>query len=602
MDVLQLVKNLGLKYVDARDSGGALWVIGGLDLSPAMCKLRDSGFSFAYQPGGWKSSGYKDAWWYKPPYKPTDDTIMPDLHRDNSNSFQLRRETGIQSTFFKNLQANQPQSQVFGNNTGGTREGFAEKDSSSHLAGNAVLDTIVSIVNEHFPNGIRPDSVIDSNKLKKYYADATGEDIAKAVSDIPATLGAIGIRHGDKVYAVSAKARQELTKLLERLLSEENRLFYYDEIYDAHSGFFRDMNIFSSELLKTVLSEITQSLWFQNKNYRLHFYKNYCLTDRNITVESEILRCYETAVCLSYDQLKTRLPYIPIVKIKQILAQNSDFIWVNTGVYTHAGKIEFDDVECRAAYVKIEEAVSRGGFATLASINIRASAKQNPDLSESALKNGFFQTYLANRYENRGNIISPKGNALKSAALFEIYCRESNRLTLNDLVSVEVAVNGDNHSKALSVAYDNMVRIDRNTFIRDGEIQFDVDAVDASIELFVQGNVIPLQAVSSFTSFPYIEGYKWNLFLLESYCRRFSKLFKYQCLSVNSENIGAIIKKAADFADYTEALAYAVASAPVILNNKDAGNYLFESGYIARRGGIVADVVARAQILRERRV
>ena len=562
VDVLQLVKSLGLKYVDKRDSRGALWIIGGLDLSATMAELRNSGVSFAYTPGGGKSSGYKDAWYYKPPYKPADDTIKPEPRQ--------------------------------------TQTVVLEKNVNAFRVGDAARSAIISILNEHFPNGIRPNSVIDSNKLKKYYADAAGDDISKAVSDIPTALESIGVRQGDKVYAVSEQGKHELVKLLERLLSEDNRLFYYDELYNAHADILQDMNIFSSELLSTVLSEISQSRWFHCKNYRLYFYKNYCLMDRNITVESEILRCYETAACLSYDQLKTRLPYIPIARIKQTLAQNSDFIWVNTGVYTHAGKIEFDDAECRNVCVKIEEEVSRGGFATFASINIGASITLNPVLSESAIKSGFFQIYLADRYEKRGSIVSPKGNALKPSALFEIYCRQSSRLTLDDLVSVEVAINGENHNKALSVAYDSMVRVDKDTFVCDGEINFDTDAVDASLDLFVRDDVIPLQAVSSFTSFPYMDGYKWNLFLLESYCRRFSKLYKYQCLSVNNGNVGAIIKKSANFTDYAKALAYAVASAPIKLNNKDVGNYLFESGYVARRGDIVADVVARARILKER--
>ena len=197
------------------------------------------------------------------------------------------------------------------------------------------------------------------------------------------------------------------------------------------------MNIFSSELLWTVLSEIGRSLWFHYKNYHLCFYKKYCLTDKNITVESEILRCFEKADCLSYDQLKDRLPYIPIATIQQTLAKNNDLIRVSTGKYTHAGKIVFDDEECRDACAKIKESVSKNVFTTLTSINVRENFKLNPDLSEAAIKSGLFQKYLADRYEKRGNIVTQKGKALmKSVALFELCCRVRKRLTLNDLVSL----------------------------------------------------------------------------------------------------------------------------------------------------------------------
>jgi hypothetical protein len=64
-DVVQLIERHNLEHVDRRDSGGALWVIGGRELSPTMLKLRDSGFLFTFKAGGGLSSDYRDAWWYK---------------------------------------------------------------------------------------------------------------------------------------------------------------------------------------------------------------------------------------------------------------------------------------------------------------------------------------------------------------------------------------------------------------------------------------------------------------------------------------------------------------------------------------------------------
>lgn len=456
----------------------------------------------------------------------------------------------------------------------------------------AVQTVIMDILDKNFPNGIRPNSIIDSNKLKNYYAEATGKDISGVVPDIPSVLEVVGVKHGDKVYAVSASGKKILAELFDRLLSEGNRLFYYDEFYDAHADFLQGMHVFSSELLKTILSEINPSLWY---------YKNYCQTDRSTTVESEILRCYETAVTLSYDQLKARLPYVPLASIRQALAQNNDFIWVNTGIYTHVRKIEFDKSEVHEVCSKIEEAVSAHGFASLASINVWASVELNPELSETAIRNGLFQVYLSDRYEKRGNIVTMKGTVLNSVAVFEDFCRSHDRLTLDELLNYEKEINGDVHSQSLFVAYDNMVRVDRDAFVADSEIQFDVDATDNALALFVHGDVIPLRAVTSFTSFPYIDGYPWNWFLLESFCRRFSKRFRFQCLSVSSRNVGAIYKKSAGFANYAEIIAAAVAVEPIKLNQKEVGDFLFKSGYIARRTSFVADVVAQARLLRERR-
>jgi hypothetical protein len=175
-------------------------------------------------------------------------------------------------------------------------------------------------------------------------------------------------------------------------------------------------------------------------------------------------------------------------------------------------------------------------------------------------------------------------------------------LTLDELIELEKVINGRVNNHSLFVAYDTMIRIDKRTFVSDDEIRFDIEAVDAALGLFVRKNVIPLQAVTSFTSFPYINGYSWNLYLIESYCRRFSKRFMYQCLSVNSRNVGAIFKRSAGFTDYAEVLAAVVANAGIELDMIKVGDFLFDSGYIARRTSVISDVITKAQVLRERQV
>lgn len=457
----------------------------------------------------------------------------------------------------------------------------------------AVMAAVMEVLENCFPNGIRPNSVIDSHKFKNYYADATGRDIFDDVPDIPFVLEAVGIKHGEKIYAVSATGKQELSALFNRLLSENNRLFYYDELYDSHADFLQRIHIFSAGLLRTVLSSICTTLFY---------YNNYCQTDRNVTVESEILRCFESAICLSYDQLKDKLPYVPATSIRQALVQNSDFIWVYTGVYTYIRRIDFDKAECDKICSHIANAVSSHGFASLATVKVRASAELNPELSETAIRNGLYQTFLSNNYKKRGNIIAKKGSILNSATIFEDFCRSHDRLSVSELLDYEKEINGDVHSQSLFVAYDNMVRINRDTFVADSEIYFDVDSADDALARFVYGDVVPLRSVTSFTSFPFIDTYPWNWFMLESYCRRFSKQFRFQCLSVSSRNVGAIYKKAAGFADYAGVLAVAVAAEPIKLNQKEVGDFLFESGYVARRTNFIADVVAQARPLRERMV
>jgi len=452
-------------------------------------------------------------------------------------------------------------------------------------------EELFNVLYEYFPNGIRPNSVIDTNKLKKHFAEATGKNMTEFVLDIPSALKNCGVFYGDKVYVITPAAKQGLIELFDYILSNNNDLFFYDEIYDTHADFLQEIHVFSSELLKVILSKINPSLWY---------YKNYCLADPNATLETEILRCYKTKICLSYEQLRERLTYIPLTSIRQALSRNNDFIWASTGFYTHISKIDFDEKECCEACAKIEEMIKTDGFASLISIDLRTSIEQNPQLTDVAVKSGFFQAYLASHYVKRGNIVSKNGTVLSANVVFEDFCLSHDKLTLDELMEFEKEINVNVNNQSIYAAYDNMVRIDKDNFIADDLIKFDVNATDNAIALFVKKDVIPITEVTSFTSFPYIEGYPWNWFLLESYCRRFSKKFNFQSLSVSNLNIGAIFYKNASFATYADALAAAVSVEPIKLNIKDVGDFLFEKGYIARRTNLVTDVVTKAYLLKER--
>ncbi len=93
-------------------------------------------------------------------------------------------------------------------------------------------------------------------------------------------LEVVGVKHGDKVYAVSASGKKILAELFDRLLSEGNRLFYYDEFYDAtqhHAG-------------KHVFSRTTLDDTFGNQSVPEVLRTIARQTDT--TLESENLRCY----------------------------------------------------------------------------------------------------------------------------------------------------------------------------------------------------------------------------------------------------------------------------------------------------------------------
>ena len=149
---------------------------------------------------------------------------------------------------------------------------------------------------------------------------------------------------------------------------------------------------------------------------------------------------------------------------------------------------------------------------------------------------------------------------------------------------------------ALYSAYEQMVRVDKDLFVKDALINFDVVEVDKALRPFVKRKIIPLRGVTSFTDFPPVEGYSWNLFLLESFLRKYSKKYVYVAPAANSVNAGAIYPKSMEFADYLDVQALAVVQERVPLEKSAIEDFLVDKGFRARCiDKVTKRIIARAQ-------
>jgi len=178
------------------------------------------------------------------------------------------------------------------------------------------------------------------------------------------------------------------------------------------------------------------------------------------------------------------------------------------------------------------------------------------------------------------------------------HCRTLDKCSLDDLLNFERELTGEVHRWIPMEAGNSvMVRIDKETYLADRYVRFDADKIDEAIELVVKGDHLPLKEFTTFGAFPYC-GQTWNLFLLESYCRRFSRKFRFDTPSVNSRNAGAVIRKSCGM-DYTEIMTDAVANADVPLKEAAVGRFLFDSGYTGRSTNAkVTEIIVRAKAIR----
>ena len=162
------------------------------------------------------------------------------------------------------------------------------------------------------------------------------------------------------------------------------------------------------------------------------------------------------------------------------------------------------------------------------------------------------------------------------------YCAQADECTFAELCELAFSLVGSNRYPAVVEAANSvMVRVSSDLFVKDESVHFDIEAIDRCIDSVMVGDVIGLKEIVVFAAYPSC-GYSWNPFLLESFVRRFSCAFKYDALTQNSDNCGAIIRKHFS-GDYHEAMARRLAESNISLEKKAVYDYLISAGLLARR-------------------
>ena len=64
-DIQAILKEKGIAFIDKREHGGALWVIGGHELDDLMAELKGLGFRFWFSEKGGRVSKGETAWFLK---------------------------------------------------------------------------------------------------------------------------------------------------------------------------------------------------------------------------------------------------------------------------------------------------------------------------------------------------------------------------------------------------------------------------------------------------------------------------------------------------------------------------------------------------------
>jgi len=459
------------------------------------------------------------------------------------------------------------------------------------------LEMIIDVMTTHFLNGFRIDSPIELLRFRRFMAEDFGDEISITDEEIMKSITSCGFLFDGKVYFIDNEIESRIQNNVDLAISGGAEIIFYNSFYLRHEEWLFTGRIISKEMLKDILIKL-----YPKYRHKANYFSPKAEKGAELVkIRSEIMRVWGSDVVLNYEQLSEHLPYIPLDKIKYALVQNDDFIWDAPAVYTHVGSFEVSDEECAVIAAYVEAACGTDGYASLSDVPLGEIQDRNYELTLTAIHNAVFRVVLADKYDRRGKIITRKGDKLNTLTIIKEHCLSLDKCSLQDLLDFERELTGESHRWIpMEAGCSVMVRADKDSYISEKYVQFDAAAIDAALDLFVTGEYLPLKSVTTFATFPHC-GQAWNLFLLESYCRRFSDKFRFEVLAVNSKNAGTIVRKSCCMS-YLQIMADAVAESGIPLEKKAIQEFLCSSGYIGRRSYSKADeLIEHVKATRERK-
>ncbi len=448
-----------------------------------------------------------------------------------------------------------------------------------------------------FSNGFRINSPIELRRFRRFVTEDFGDEILITDEELTKSITSSGTLFDGKVYIISNEIENRIQKQVDLVVSSGTEIIFYSSFYSQHEEWLFHGSVISEKMLKDILVTLYPK-YMHKRNYFSPKVGNYT---EHTKIKREIMHFWGSNVTLNYEQLSERLPYIPIDKIKSVLTQNSDFIWNATEVYTHVAKVDLSDEEITIIKNYVAVACQKDGYASLNDIPLEEISERNYELTITAIHNAVFSIILADNYEKRGKIITRKGDTLDARTIIKEHCRTLDKCSLQDLLDLERELTGESHRWIpMEAGYAVMVRTDEYRYVSEKHVYFNTEKIDHALDRYMTGDYLPLKSVNTFATFPDC-GQVWNLFLLESYCRRFSNRFRFEVLAVNSKNAGAVVRKSCRLS-YLEIMADAVANSKTPLEKTVIEEFLCNNGYIGRRSyARTSELIEQAKAIRERR-
>lgn len=452
---------------------------------------------------------------------------------------------------------------------------------------------LADLLKDRYPYGFKYDSLRELLRLRRF-AEVEQIDLPDDDDELRNRVLSFGELVEDRVYFRDDALANGLKELVDYASCSGTKVIYYERLFAINNDWLNKHYVTSAEILIDLLKKSVKG-WSFAKQFMVFGNKK----SEKQAVTDEIIRVWGSQQLAVVSDLDERLPYIPDMNIWRVICGNPRFVRVSDGKYLFVDRLIITESEADDILEFVEEECNKNGFVSLNDVPRDTLEEQNYELTPNAIMGAIYNKVLMYRYNLNGKIITKDQKDIDAVSLLKQHIRDKDTCTFEEVSNKVLELTGGmNRPYAFQALYDCLVRIDVSNYVSDKYVSFDVGEIDKLLSGIIKGRFCVLRDIISFSMFP-ICGYPWNLFLLESYCYRFSNKYDLRVKNFNDKNVGIIAEKTYD-KSYDEMLSIVLAKSSIELTTEKAGQHLWMRGYLARSKYTNMDmIVERAKKLRE---
>ena len=471
---------------------------------------------------------------------------------------------------------------------------------SGAVASNPELEHFDSILREYFSEGLLPNA-LRLDKFRMLYEDEYGAEPTQDDDLLISKLKKAGSFIDGRIYPKQDTQQSNLlADVLTEIINTLNngaRCVYLSCVMERwQQALTSQLSVYNSETLRGLLiSQKVPGLIITDNVLKA--------TTQKVHPEENIISVMkDNHYGLTYQQIQEKVWYIPLDEIKHTLVTTPEIVNVDAETYFYAPNFPASPEELQHLKMCMKSELEAKGYLVAQDIaNIihdkcHTIAINTVDYKDWAYRN-ILKYIFRDDFEFSGAVVSEKGKTIELWQVFRNYCRDHERISLDDLNTLKDEL-------GVPIYWDTvlteMVRVNANELIRRDLVHFDIDATDKVLDELCLGDYVALKDINLFLHFPAVE-YPWNGFILESYLQT-SKAFKLYHVSYASHGtFGVIVRSSSRFEDYRAVVVDMLAHSNEWKNAKQALELIVDKGYQARkRWTNFEQVTQEASLIREK--